>query len=200
MTRIRLLALALAALLAAPLAFLTPQPADAGVVMMCQGDVSGASTGSRTITVTSSTATPQPLYTLNSAGCANIALADIGFFLSQGFSQPGPVQTALFNTGVWTGTTSFQAATLPANAYIQQIVMFNSTANAVTGGVAVGTTANGADVVAAQAVAANALTFTTDALTLKRVFSTTAAQPIFVSPVTAGNNANVTVTIVYGLF
>jgi len=47
---------------------------------------------------------------------------------------------------------------------------------------------------------ASCLTFVTDAGVLKRVFSSTAQQAVFATPVTAGNNANLTITITYGYF
>jgi hypothetical protein len=187
------------ALAAAPTAPIT-QPAQAATQMLCQGDVSGASTGARVVVNTSSTASPQPQYVLNSQGCAQINLADVGFFLSQGFTQGSPFQTVVFNTGVATGTTDFVIGTIPANAYIQAILFSNSVAAAVTGGISIGTTANGTDVVAAQACAASCVTFTTDALTLKRNFSTTAGTALHAAAVTAWNSANVTITVVYGFF
>lgn len=169
---------------------------------MCQGDVSGASTGARTIGGSGSAVPSGTLYTLNSGGCALIAQADIGYFLSQGFTQ-GSSQTSTFLiTGALpaSGTADIVGPVIPAGAYIQQIIWFNTTANAVTGGVSVGTTANGTDVVAAQAVGANALTFTTDALLLKRVFSTTAATTLHFAPVTSSNSANLSITVIYGYF
>lgn len=45
---------------------------------------------------------------------------------------------------------------IPANTYVQQIIVHNKTANAVLGGVKIGTTDGGVDVLAALAVGANA--------------------------------------------
>lgn len=89
------------------------------------------------------------------------------------------------------------ALTLPANAVIDYIVVFNTTANAITGGLKFGTTAGATDVTVAVAVGANALLFITDALLIKRIFSTTATQQIFFDAVAAWNSANVDVTIIY---
>jgi hypothetical protein len=140
-------------------------------------------------------------YTLNGQGCAVFNQADVTYFLLQGFT-PGPPFAAniLFTTGVWIGTTAFQIGTLPAATYIQHIIMQETAGAAVTGGVKVGSTSGGADIVAAQTVGASSLNYVTDAALLKRVFSTTAAQPLFVTPATAGNNANVTITVVLGYF
>lgn len=196
--RNKFIGLALAALLALPL--FAPVPANAAAQMLCAPEVSGAARGVRRVTVTSSTAATQPTYTLNGQGCALIAQADIGFFLSQGYTTGPSLNTIIFTTGVATGTTNFVIGSIPAGAYIQQMIFSNSVAAAVTGGISIGTTANGTDVVAAQAVGSSALTYTTDALTLKRVFSTTAATPLHAAAVTAWNSTNVTITVIYGYF
>lgn len=199
----RLIAL-IAALALAITPFIQIEKAEAASpqALMCQGDVSGASTGARQIGGTGSQVPSGTLYTLNSNGCALIAQADIGYFQSQGYIQNSSQTSVFLLTGALpaSGTTDIVGPVIPAGAYIQQIIWFNSTANAVTGGVSVGTTANGTDVVAAQAVGANAMTFTTDALLLKRVFSTTAATTLHFAPVTSSNSANLTVTVIYGYF
>jgi len=79
--------------------------------------------------------------------------------------------------------------TLPPGAFVIGIVFFNTTANAVTGGIKVGTTSGAVDVVAAQAVGANALVYITDATLLKRIFSTSATQQLFIQAVTSWNSA-----------
>lgn len=72
--------------------------------------------------------------------------------------------------------------------------MLNTTANAVTGGVKIGTTYGGTDVVAAQAVGANAVADVLPTDLLKKVF--TADQILYIQPVTAWNNANLKVRVV----
>jgi hypothetical protein len=144
-------------------------------------------------------------YMLNGQGCAVIAQADVGWLLGQGFSAGPPFgANILFNTGVLpaSGTADIVVGNIPPGAYIQHIIVNNLTANAVTGGLSFGTTANGTDVVLTQAVGANGLVFVTDATLLKRVFSTTASQPIHMAPASGGssNSANLNVTIVYGYF
>lgn len=75
-------------------------------------------------------------------------------------------------------------------------IFFNETSNhAITGGMKIGTTDGGVDVVAAQAVAGNALSHVTAANILKRVFSRTAAQTVWIDAVTAWNTAVVDVVI-----
>lgn len=175
-------------------------PAQAAQINMCAPDVAGGVQGPRTIGGTLSPVPSGTIYILNPQGCALVAQGDVGYFQSQGFTQASSQQTILFTTGVATGTTDFVIGSVPAGAYIQQLIFSNSVAAAVTGGVSIGTTANGVDVVAAQAVGSSGLTYTTDALTLKRVFSLTAATPLHAAAVTAWNSTNVTITIVYGYF
>ncbi|TAL43843.1 MAG: hypothetical protein EPN91_05660 [Salinibacterium sp.] len=175
-------------------------PVQAAQVYMCSPDVAGGVQGPRTWGGTLSPVPSGTIYVLNGQGCGLIAQGDVGYFASQGFTQASSQQSFLFTTGVATGTTDFVIGSVPAGAYIQQIIYSNAVAAAVTGGISIGTTANGTDVVAAQAVGSSALTFTTDALLLKRVFSTTAATPLHAAAVTAWNSTNVTITVVYGYF
>lgn len=86
---------------------------------------------------------------------------------------------------------------LPAGAYVTAIVIGNTTANAVTGGLKFGTTVGGTDIVAAQAVAANSLGFVTDATLLKRIFSAIAPQTIYIDAVGAWNSAVVNIQIIF---
>lgn len=181
-------------------ATLAPRDANAAAAVMCQGDVSGASTGSRTIGGTTSQVPSGTIYVLNPSGCAIIAQGDVGYFQSQGFTYGNSIQPILFTTGVLTGTTAVQLPSLPAGAYIREIIVDNSTANAVTGGIDIGTTSSGADVVSALTCAANCLTFVADSALLKRVFSKTAQQALFVLGHTAGNSANLNITLIYGYF
>lgn len=189
----RLIAAAALALLAISIA---PTASFAGGTVMCSPEISGAVRAPRRV-VNPNTSNA---YGLNGFGCAYMALADIGYFQSQGFSFGPNGGSIVFNTGVATGTTDFVIGSVPANAYIQQVVYSNSVAAAVTGGVSIGTTANGTDVVAAQTVGSSALTSTANASILKQVFSTTAPTPLHAAAVTAWNSTNVTITVVYGYF
>lgn len=97
-----------------------------------------------------------------------------------------------------TGVTAANSTlVLPANAYIQRIIVKNNTANAITGGIAIGTTNGGADIMVALAVAGNALVTDIGTGLLKSIFSTSATQQIFLDAVVSWNSANVDVTIVY---
>lgn len=155
---------------------------------------------SRRVVNTSSTASPQPAYQLNARGCAFFAQADVGFFLTQGYT-PGPNSgTIIYTTGVQTSTTDIVIGNLPPNAYIQMVIYDNATANAVTGGITLGSTANGTDIATATTCAASCLANATDAQLVKRAWSKTAATPIHAAAATAWNSANVTITIIFGYF
>lgn len=191
---------ALAAVIAAALGA-AAAPAFAANVYMCQGDVSGAATGSRTIGGTNSQVPSGAIYVLNGGGCALIAQADVGYFQSQGYAQNSSEQTILYTTGVVTLTADVVIGTLPAGAYLRQVVVVNSTANAVTGNISIGSTANGTDIVASLVCAANCVADAPGTTTIaKSVFSTTAATSLHAAAITAWNSANITFTIVYAYF
>jgi hypothetical protein len=174
--------------------------AHAALTVLCAPQLPDTA-AARTIGGTTSQIPSGTIYTLNGQGCTVAKQQDVGWFLAQGFS-PGPPFGAniLYTTGVLTGTTSVQIGTLPASTYVQHIIVNNLTANAITGGIAFGTTANGTDLDATLACGANCLAFAADTALTKRVVSTTAQTPIFASAVTAWNSANVTITVVYGYF
>lgn len=193
MNRLRLIA---AASLAA-LSFLALAPAaEAASVVMCRGAASAAAPGpARWVAPASTTA-----YQLDNMGCAIIALTDVSDAQAGGFTQSGPVRAIVYNTGVATGTTDFVIGNLPAAAYIHQIIVSNSVAAAVTGGISFGITANGTDIVTALTCGASCLTFVADTALTKRILSLTAPTAIHAAAVTAWNSANVTITVLYSYF
>lgn len=141
-------------------------------------------------------------YVLNSQGCSFIANADIGFFLSQGFS-PGPITQNISLVGITANTTAANSPILPAGASIESIVIGETAGNAVTGGLDIGTAASGAQIVSAVAVGASSLATVPGASVLLRVFGTgplPAAQQIFVTCHTACNAASLNISISYRLF
>ena len=89
---------------------------------------------------------------------------------------------------------------IPAGYSILQIIVENTTANAITGGLKIGTTTGGTQVVVALAVAANSIQAILDATILKRVFSRTANQTLYVQAVTAWNSANLNIHFVLRKF
>ncbi len=109
----------------------------------------------------------------------------------------GPGIQPILQKIVMNGQTAANNFILPANCVLRDILVFNTTANAITGGLKFGTTAGGVDIVAALAVAASVTAFVTDALLLKRFFSPTATQQIFFDAVTLWNSANTNITIIY---
>jgi len=97
------------------------------------------------------------------------------------------VDTKLAMTGATTLTDI-----VPKGYQIQSIYFKNNTANAVTGGIKIGTTAGGTDVVAAGTVGANAeglFTLASD------FFSSSADQTLYVDAVTAWNSASIDIII-----
>lgn len=169
----------------------------------CRSQAAATGPGSSTIGGTNSAVPSGTLYVLNSDGCAGIAQQDVGYFLSQGF-YPGANLFTLTQAAITANqTTANGGNTLPSGAVITNIVVHNTTANAVTGGVNIGTAAAGAQVVSALAVGANALVTVPQASILAQTFNSTGtpvAQPLYVNALTAFNSASLNVTIFYSLF
>lgn len=92
--------------------------------------------------------------------------------------------------------TSNTTASIPAGYFIQDIVIQNTTANAITGGVRIGTTDLGVDVAIAIAVGANALFAVPDATLLKRIFSMSGATTLYIQTVTLWNSASLNIYFV----
>jgi len=196
--RNRIFALGLAAL--AALAVAQPAQAAYGVYMCAPEATIGAQ--SRTIGGTGTAVPSQATYSLNGQGCAFIANADVGYFASLGFSG-GQNLFSISVVGLTANSTTSNSPTLPAGAYVHQIVLAETTNNAVTGGVDLGTAASGAQVASAVTLSGNGLTFIADSALLKRVFGTgpaPAAQQIFYTCHTGCNSSSVNLTIFYSLF
>lgn len=188
----RLIAAAALALLAISIA---PTASFANGAIMCAPDPTGAATGPRRFANPNSGNT----YGLNSAGCAYMAQVDVGYAQSQGFSFGPNTGTIIFTTGVATSTTDFVIGNLPANAQVMTVAATNATANAVTGGISLGSAANGTQFVSALTCGANCVS-ATSAITAATVYSTTAPVPLHAAAVTAWNSANVTITVTYSYF
>lgn len=104
---------------------------------------------------------------------------------------------ASFSTVRLYATAANTTATVAKNAEIKRITIVNTTANAVTGGIKIGTTSGGTEVVVAQAVGANELVVIADASILKRLFSTTASTTLYIQAVTSWNSASLNIYIEY---
>lgn len=86
--------------------------------------------------------------------------------------------------------TSNATVSIPSGNVIQHLVIQNTTGNAVTGGIRIGTTDGGVDVVIAVAVGANALFSVLDATLLKRVFSMSGSTTLYIQTVTLWNSSS----------
>jgi hypothetical protein len=167
---------------------------------LCAPEASGAATGARRIVNPNTNAA----YALNGDGCGLFLRADVGYFLTQGFSV-GPNLFSIQSTGALTSAasaTTVQIGTLPAGAYISAVMLNEIAGAAITGGVDLGTTASGTDYASAVAVGANALVMVADSA-LTRVVGVTGsptAKPIFATCHTSCNAGSVTITVLYSYF
>lgn len=87
---------------------------------------------------------------------------------------------------------------IPPGYMIVGLSVRNTTANAVTGGVRIGTTDGGVDVVVALAVAGSAILGVPDATILKKYFSASAATTLFIQTVTLWNSASLNLSFLLG--
>lgn len=94
-----------------------------------------------------------------------------------------------------TGITGNNSFIIPAGYSISQIVVRNTTANEVIGGLKFGTTDGATDIVLALTTGANALLAIADVDILKKVFSFTLAQTVFVNAVVSWNSANISIYV-----
>lgn len=171
-------------------------PANATQITVCAPSTAGAALGPAQVKAPTS----GTLYSIGPRGCALIASTDLADFQSMGYQSNAGLSALIVSTGVLTSTTSVQIATLPASAYIREIIIDNTTANAVSGGLDIGKTSGAADIVSAKVCAANCLTTVADSAILLHVFSKTAQQAIWATGHTDGASANLNITIIYGFF
>jgi len=95
-----------------------------------------------------------------------------------------------------TGTfTSNGTLVIPAGYQIIAASVVNTTANAITGGVKIGTSDGGTQVAVAIATGANAVIGIPDATILTKFFSTSATQTLYVQAVIAWNSASINVNL-----
>jgi hypothetical protein len=145
-------------------------------------------------------------YTLDPNGCAKMVPADWAYFASQGFTQGAGVGSIY--VGPFTAqTTTSNSPILPANAFIDGIIIQETSGNAVTGGLDIGVAGSSdATIASAFAVPANAVIAVPQASILKNVFPTTGtggpvAQQIFFNAHTNWTDgATIYVTILYRYF
>lgn len=164
--------------------------ADAAKVQVCAPSRAGAVLGPSPIKARASGNT----YTTDTRGCALVAGADVNDFKAQGFITDPQVAYA-------SQLTAAGSVVLPASAYIDSITIQETSGAAITGGWKIGTTAGGTDVVAAAVVGANGLVSVPDVSMLKRVFSSTSPQTLFMGAVTNFTDGPaVNVTVHYSFF
>lgn len=94
-------------------------------------------------------------------------------------------------TTTLTATTANTTATVKAGHVIKRIYIYNTTANAVTGGIKIGTTNGGTELISSITVGAN------DFCTLDTAYllSTTSDTTIYIQAVTAWNSASLDIVI-----
>lgn len=102
---------------------------------------------------------------------------------------PSPIQIVVLTA------TNDTTAIIPPSYRITNVTIRNTTANAVTGGIKIGTTSGATDVVLALAVGASAIVTVPDATLLIKAFSASASQTLFIQDVTAWNSASLNITI-----
>lgn len=96
------------------------------------------------------------------------------------------------------GVTNNTTFVVPAKTFIKHILIINNTANSITGGVKIGTSSGGVDVVLAFAVGPNAVAHINDSALLKRIFSKTVSTTLYLQAVTAWNNTSIDIDIELG--
>jgi hypothetical protein len=102
---------------------------------------------------------------------------------------------------VRTGITANVTVLIPAGYSIVDVIVRGTNGNAVTGGLRIGTSDGGSQVIDALAVAGNSLQSAVDgAALLKRVFSHSAVQTLYIQAVSAWNSANLSVTFILNRF
>lgn len=189
-------ALAGVAVLAGSVAFFASQKAHAVSVVMCAPKPASGAPGPRFITIPNTSANN---YTLDANGCAPVnEINDAAYLATQGFYQ-GAGSFSIFGV-VSSANASTAIGTLPPSTRIDSITIQETAGNSVTGGIKVGTTNGGNDVVAGITCAAGCINTASDVSMAKKVFSPYVSQPIFIGAVSAWNSANVSVTIRYSYF
>lgn len=176
------------AALAAVLGFSAP-PSFAASAQLC--GPAGDNTGSRRVVNPNTNVA----YTMDGRGCAVVDSADVGWFQSQGY-----VSIAPFRSVTAKGQTAAFTMILPPGTFIRDIIAQETSGATVTGGLKIGTTAGGTDVVSVLALTSLNLVTTQEVSMAKRVFSSTAPQTLFVGAVSSFNSSAVNLTVIFGYF
>jgi len=139
---------------------------------------------------------------LNSAGCGLFLNADVGYFLTQGFTYGANLQVAQAIGITGSGTASVSTGiVLPAYAQITSIVLEETAGNAVTGGLNISNAGGATGIASAAALGANAtVTLADSAINAGRIYSPAGvptATPVSLAAVTSWNGAIVNISIAY---
>lgn len=119
----------------------------------------------------------------------------VAWIMFDGSANVWSLDNSQTRTVALTAVAANTSFVVPNGYGIRSIFLVNTTANAVTGGVKLGTTSGATDVIVAQAVAANAKLKVADSALLLNIFSITADQTLFLQAVTAWNSASLSVWI-----
>lgn len=177
-----------AAALALPL-LASIAPADAAQINVCRSAAAGATPGPGRWTAPASNTT----YSINNGGCALIAPADLGDAQSAGFI----LRSQLFNL-VFPSAAVSGSVVLPPGTYIDKVIAQETSGANVGGGINLGTTSGATDIISGMRCDASCLVVATDVSLAKKVFSSTAAQTVFIGVPTISSALQV--TVVYGYF
>jgi hypothetical protein len=108
------------------------------------------------------------------------------------------IATGILTSFLSTVNTSNFTMTVPAGQQIIAIQLRETANNAITGGLKIGTTDGGTDVVTAQAVGALGNLVIADAAILLKVFSISVDTTLYLQAVVAWNNASLNVAMLTG--
>ena len=165
---------------------------------LCAPEPPVGSTGPRLVTNPNTNNQVQ----LNAVGCGVFLNADLGYFVSQGFTAgaAGQIAQAIGVTGSGTASVS-TGITLPAYAQIVSIVVEETAGNAVTGGINISNAGGATGIASAVAVGANVtVTLADSAINAGRIYSPAGvptATPVSLAAVTSWNSAVVNISIAY---
>ena len=168
---------------------------------MCAPEPATGSTGPRLVTNPNTNNQVQ----LNSVGCGVVLNADLGYWLSQGFTFGASTQIAQAIGVTGSGTASVSTGiTLPAYAQIVSIVVEETAGNAVTGGINISNAGGATGIASAVAVTANStISLADSAINAGRIYSPAGvptATPVNIAAVTSWNSAVLNISIIYLIY
>lgn len=168
---------------------LSAAPSHAAVVNMCRAAATATSPGPGQWATVAGTR-----YTLNNIGCARIASGDVAEATSQGFIVQPQIFAAVATLSA-AGTLQ-----LPAGAYIDRIIIQETSGASITGGLKIGTASGGTQVGTGLVCGSGCLVWVPDVSLSTRIFANTAPQTLFIDAVSSWNSARANVTIMYGFW